>query len=741
MSFSPGVHWIRDPRSRVYNFSPWLQGVPKLSTFDFDRVTGFIRSSKDATLFEATVRENCKFAGSTSSLTGTLSHIYMLLSRFHPLNFSRLSSAFAHLDPTFSYGQRLPAAVILNYRDGVYLTDADSSLDSDGTMVLSYMGTMLEKFFTVPKAEFQTFLRDAPLEPDSDPRREAYRYAKYGNYMMRSQLDCQDNRLPGTGVFDIKTRAAKPLRIDPLNVEEGSGYLLRTLFGRYESFESEYHDLIRSAFLKYSMQARIGNMDGVMVAYHNTAQVFGFQYISLEEMDEALYGNSAVGQDIFTGCVSMLEAINTEVVACFPQQTVSCLWKTADDGQVMHVFVEPTHWEPSTEGEEKPIVQLDIVVENRVDGRLIEDVVNELEDTFQWNITYSINHVDEPYSEIRARHHGFALTKERFLPLPSDTTLEQMEELWSTGMGTGQAQKTAFDPSKISATNSFINNIRRRSRKGAEDTMRMRKEDRGKKVVIWTQRDDEQQLEDWEQDVIDEGLALSEEAADAAVPETHSSLVRSTKPRQLRLQREPSNTTFLRYQKAKYDPWDAVQSSPPSFQDLVRARDELAIKLLRDMPYAAAALMYDKMKMRLSQDAATETVQTTKPRKTTAPQDALSQVKTVRWTSQAKKADSAQKSARQRPGPRRQATTPQETVPATSSQHSQPSKRDGRASTEVARPHQLGSPPAIDISDLMILNTKQLKKGTWIHAQTASLKASLIRRVSRPQSPSNGNAP
>jgi len=36
---------------------------------------------------------------------------------------------------------------------------------------------------------------------------------------MRSQLDCYDSRLPGTGVFDIKTRACLPIRLDILNFE------------------------------------------------------------------------------------------------------------------------------------------------------------------------------------------------------------------------------------------------------------------------------------------------------------------------------------------------------------------------------------------------------------------------------------------------------------------------------------------------------------------------------------------
>ena len=36
---------------------------------------------------------------------------------------------------------------------------------------------------------------------------------------MRSQLDCHDPRLPGTGIFDIKTRAALPIRLDMMNLE------------------------------------------------------------------------------------------------------------------------------------------------------------------------------------------------------------------------------------------------------------------------------------------------------------------------------------------------------------------------------------------------------------------------------------------------------------------------------------------------------------------------------------------
>ena len=68
-----------------------------------------------------------------------------------------------------------------------------------------------------------------------------------------------------------------------------------------------------------SFQARIGNMDGVFVAYHNTARMFGFQYVPLEEMEERLYGRGrGVGEKVFEKCIGLLEIVCQEVTQCFP---------------------------------------------------------------------------------------------------------------------------------------------------------------------------------------------------------------------------------------------------------------------------------------------------------------------------------------------------------------------------------------------------------------------------------------
>ena len=67
--------------------------------------------------------------------------------------------------------------------------------------------------------------------------------------------------------------------------------------------------MARSAFLKYSLQVRIGNMDGIFVCFHNTSRIFGFQYISQDEMDQVLCGSQRVADDVFALSIKMLEFV------------------------------------------------------------------------------------------------------------------------------------------------------------------------------------------------------------------------------------------------------------------------------------------------------------------------------------------------------------------------------------------------------------------------------------------------
>ena len=78
-------------------------------------------------------------------------------------------------------------------------------------------------------------------------------------------------------------------------------------------------------FLPISFQARIGNMDGILVAYHNTARIFGFQYVSLEEMEERLYG-SGNGARVFNKCVSLLERVLSDVASVYGERVCLFYW-------------------------------------------------------------------------------------------------------------------------------------------------------------------------------------------------------------------------------------------------------------------------------------------------------------------------------------------------------------------------------------------------------------------------------
>ena len=81
-------------------------------------------------------------------------------------------------------------------------------------------------------------------------------------------------------------------------------------------------------------------MDGIFLAYHNTAKIFGFQYLPLEAIDSYIFGPDDVsctkdptrlGWRVFSKCVGVLEAVADEVVNCFPGQVSPCLYSSHED--------------------------------------------------------------------------------------------------------------------------------------------------------------------------------------------------------------------------------------------------------------------------------------------------------------------------------------------------------------------------------------------------------------------------
>ncbi|EPE34125.1 hypothetical protein GLAREA_07138 [Glarea lozoyensis ATCC 20868] len=344
--FNPGVYHLQDPRSQVYNFDPYLQKIMPVAEFDFTLLKRFVTSSRDQNLLQATKDEGKKYTGSTSSMTSALSHFHYLLSQWRPINVGNLTKNFPTDSDNFTTFSRIPAAMFLRWKDGVYAIDADKEFDTSN--VLSMLGQSMEKLLTLSTDDYEKY-RKSNSESVSETSRtesEAYHYSTMGDFLMRSQLDAYDPRVPGSGMFDLKTRAVISIRMDVAAYEEGKDYEIRNRHGEWQSFEREYYDMIRAAFMKYSLQVRIGRMDGIFVAFHNTQRIFGFQYISLPEMDLALHGTDdlTLGDSEFKTSLQLLNTVLDRATARWPEQSLRLFVETRGkkgDPTYMYIFAKP----------------------------------------------------------------------------------------------------------------------------------------------------------------------------------------------------------------------------------------------------------------------------------------------------------------------------------------------------------------------------------------------------------------
>ncbi|GAA5892331.1 uncharacterized protein JCM6883_007321 [Sporobolomyces salmoneus] len=515
--FNPGVHFLQDPRSGVYNFPPEiLENVPKLDEFEFSKLPKYVTSSKDEVLQQIAKREGKLFSGSTSSTVGMLCQVYFWLSKGTGISTSMLSDEWAEKDRSFSMGQQLPVSVILNYNesDGTYAIDADKSFDATSeSNVLSNYGHLMEKLLTTEPKEFKRFLvgaeDSAPSEADHC---QAYHYATTENMVLRSQLDAVNGYLPGNGTFDLKTRGTVAIRQDRLNYEESAGYKIDKLRGPWESFEREYYDLIRSAFLKYQFQARIGCMDGIFVAYHSTAQFYGFQYLPISEMDEALFENHETGKQVFKLALGTLEKLLKEATECYEGETVNVTFAADTSLDVLRMFVTPVRSQEKKEEEEEedgkeevvsrsPMTLLEIQGTNYIDGNVSYEpvIINPRPDgeVPVWQVGYEIKKTTEDTDDSRRIAELFSRVRETqqmfsSLMLPTGVSAKDVKAAAERAKETG----VELDPSDLSIRFPSVEgmtyrgpsmqarDLRKMSREGKERTRLEEKEREGGKLIV-----------------------------------------------------------------------------------------------------------------------------------------------------------------------------------------------------------------------------------------------------------------
>lgn len=169
----------------------------------------------------------------------------------------------------------------------------------------------MERMLCMEPEEFERRYLIKYNNREFEPEPESYRFTKLGKFLMRSQLDCFSNKIKGESkIFDIKTRATFPIRIDVKNyINARKEQVLDNITGKENSFEREFYDMIRSVFIKYSLQARIGQMHGMFIAYHDTLNIYGFEYVTRNEIDQYVFGAPHIAEKCFVATLGMLEKL------------------------------------------------------------------------------------------------------------------------------------------------------------------------------------------------------------------------------------------------------------------------------------------------------------------------------------------------------------------------------------------------------------------------------------------------
>ncbi|EPY49907.1 RNA metabolism pathway protein Pet127 [Schizosaccharomyces cryophilus OY26] len=317
--------FLRDPTTQEFNWDEYLSKVTPVDDFNYGLLSKFYPPSKDTALKKAGHETNSKFAGSTSSLTGLLSQIHFFLSKWKPPSFLGLSKKFrvAKNEQHYTRLCRSPSSVHLSYQNGLYCIDRDHSLSSktnENTILMS-IGKSLEAFFTLEKEDYGRYLKNENLPEKPKPQIDVFQYSKCRSLLIRSQLDCFDKALPNSGVFDLKTRAVLGVRLNQTQPEVYDSYTLDKYYGNF---------------------ARLGRMEGVFVAYHNTCQIFGFQFVSLKKMDKAIHWGRNIGDAEFKLSIQLLESILQYASSKFPKQSIRLMFSTQENTKnpALQVFVE-----------------------------------------------------------------------------------------------------------------------------------------------------------------------------------------------------------------------------------------------------------------------------------------------------------------------------------------------------------------------------------------------------------------
>ena len=85
----------------------------------------------------------------------------------------------------------------------------------------------------------------------------------------------------------------------------------------------------------------------MFVAYHNTKEIFGFEFISIEEMEKIYFGDHQHAEFEFSSLLNITKNVLSKITSTYPGQDLCILFGL--NQQCMDIFVSPC--EPGVEDE------------------------------------------------------------------------------------------------------------------------------------------------------------------------------------------------------------------------------------------------------------------------------------------------------------------------------------------------------------------------------------------------------
>lgn len=317
------------PSVRTAHHGDYLRTIVQPDRIAWDHMPSYVPAKHDARAHEiAANTPGVRYMTSTSSITPTLASLYHLLSNFRSTELvGGLSLRLSELPSDFTKFQRRPVAIDVSHvpgdhQTGVYSINSHQA-PHRGPAVLMQLGHSIEHMLTMSPDDFLSrfVLSGTTSSPNTSGISIAteptfqddsfYHYSVASSLLFRAQIDCRD---AATGnVFDVKTRAVAAIRYDLPNYLANATYRLRALRGVHDSYEREFYDMVRSVFIKYALQLRIGRMHGAFVAYHNTSELLAMEYVSLAEIESYVFGGTAWADVAFGTSIRLLEKVLARV--------------------------------------------------------------------------------------------------------------------------------------------------------------------------------------------------------------------------------------------------------------------------------------------------------------------------------------------------------------------------------------------------------------------------------------------